>query len=315
MSDPVQKLFVKSFITYLKTQIDGQLLAADALESLEVAVQCLQAAFDIGEGDEEPQPATADSTPSGSTSTNTTAVNENDIDLFEMFQSLFIERNPKSLEMAEQIKNEGNRLMKEGKYQEALIQYNRALTFDPKNPIFYCNRAAACIRLGENDRAVRDCKSALVYNPNYGKAYGRMGIAYSNLGKYDDAQSAYSKAIELEPDNQDYRTNLEVAINQRSSMFSTSDATPNLGNQFNEVITAMLGNPELRQIAANLQINPNDPALSRVFETMANATGDSSGLMDLFQTAATRFANFQQQQQQGGNQNNPSIDPQQPPQS
>lgn len=308
MSDQVQKLFVKSFIGYLKTQIEGQLLAADALESLEVAVQCLQAAFDIGEGEDEAQSnSAATAEPSGSAP----AISENDIDLFEMFQSLFIERNPQSLEMAEQIKNDGNRLMKEGKYNEALIQYNRALTFDPKNPIFYCNRAAACIRLGENERAVRDCKAALAYNPNYGKAYGRMGIAYSNLGKFDDAQAAYSKAIELEPDNQDYRTNLEVAKNQRPST-SAPEVPFNLGPQLTDAIGAVLSNPALRDIVSNLQINRNDPRLMSLFESMTAATegGDPDNLASLFQAAASGFANLQQQQQPGNN--DPSRQPPQP---
>lgn len=311
MSDPVQKLFVKSFIGYLKTQIDGQLLAADALESLEVAVQCLQAAFEIGEGDEETQQESGAASGSAQASPS---VSENDIDLFEMFQSLFIERNPQSLEMAEQIKNEGNRLMKEGKYHEALISYNRALTFDPKNPIFYCNRAAACIRLGENDRAVRDCKSALVYNPNYGKAYGRMGIAYSNLGKFDDAQAAYSKAIELEPDNQDYRTNLEVAKNQRTTTTAAGITVPelpfNFGPQFQGTLQQLLSNPALGEIISNLQRNQTDPRLMSLFETITQAEeGDPSGLMNFIQTAASRIENLQQQQQQG----DPSRQ-QQPPQ-
>ncbi|XP_055919985.1 small glutamine-rich tetratricopeptide repeat-containing protein beta [Eupeodes corollae] len=305
MTDQVQKLFVKSFIGYLKTQVEGQLLAADALESLEVAVQCLQAAFDIGEEDEaQPQSAASGSEVSQSGSA---AVTENEIDLFEMFQSLFIERNPKSLEMAEQIKNEGNRLMKEGKYQEALIQYNRALTFDPKNPIFYCNRAAASIRLGENERAVRDCKSALVYNPSYGKAYGRMGIAYSNLGKFDDAQAAYSKAIELEPDNQDYRTNLEVAKNQRPT---ANEAAFNMAPQLSEAIGAMLSNPALRDIVSNMQVNRNDPRLMSLFESIGAGAGggfDAESLVSLVQAAASEVANLQQ-----SHANDPSRQPPQP---
>ena len=31
--------------------------------------------------------------------------------------------------------------MKDSKYNEVVLQYNRAITYDPKNPKFYCNRA------------------------------------------------------------------------------------------------------------------------------------------------------------------------------
>ncbi|XP_034666829.1 small glutamine-rich tetratricopeptide repeat-containing protein beta [Drosophila subobscura] len=259
MPDAVQQSFVRSFIDYLKKQVD--VLSPDQSESIEVAIQCLQAAFDVGEEETaaEQIEATAQSTtsaqpggdaaaPSSSTSTATTStVNTKNIDMFELFQSLYIERNPESLALAESIKNEGNRLMKECKYNEALLQYNRAITFDPKNPIFYCNRAAAHIRLGDNERAVTDCKSALLYNNTYSKAYCRLGVAYSNMGKFNEAEQAYGKAIELEPENPDYRNNLEVARNARNQPPQISHLTDGLN--------AMLANPTVRNLFSSAEID------------------------------------------------------------
>lgn len=40
---------------------------------------------------------------------------------------------------------------------------------DAANPVFYCNRAAAFSRMGEYQRAVDDCKMAILYDSNYGK--------------------------------------------------------------------------------------------------------------------------------------------------
>ena len=37
------------------------------------------------------------------------------------------------------------------------------------------NRAAAHIKLDNLDSAVTDCKKALSLNPNYARAYGRLG--------------------------------------------------------------------------------------------------------------------------------------------
>lgn len=82
---------------------------------------------------------------------------------------------------------------------------------DPTNPVFYCNRAAAHSRLNDYQRAADDCKLSLRYDPNYSKAYGRMGIAYSKLHKHDLALKAYQSALELEPNNVDYLNNLNVA--------------------------------------------------------------------------------------------------------
>jgi len=263
MPDAVQQSFVRSFIDYLKKQVD--VMSPDQTESIEVAIQCLQAAFDLGD-DVEAAPAAAgeeqattqssstasapddDAVASGSAGIGAAAAAvPNNIDMFELFQSLYTERNPESLALAESIKNEGNRLMKENKYNEALLQYNRAIAFDPKNPIFYCNRAAAHIRLGENERAVTDCKSALVYNNNYSKAYCRLGVAYSNMGNFEKAEQAYAKAIELEPDNEVYKSNLEAARNARNQ--------PPQTGRLREDLINMLSQPMVRNLFNNAEID------------------------------------------------------------
>lgn len=49
----------------------------------------------------------------------------NNIDLFELFLSSYINVSPERKAEAEELKNEGNKLMKEEKYQEALTAYGR----------------------------------------------------------------------------------------------------------------------------------------------------------------------------------------------
>lgn len=334
MPDAVQQSFVRSFIDYLKKQVD--VMSPDQSESIEVAIQCLQAAFDVGDDEPEQIAASAQSTTaaaagsssagdgtaaSSSSGTSANVVNTKNIDMFELFQSLYIERNPESLALADSIKNEGNRLMKECKYNEALLQYNRAITFDPKNPIFYCNRAAAHIRLGDNDRAVTDCKSALLYNANYSKAYCRLGVAYSNLGKFNEAEQAYAKAIELEPDNADYRNNLEVVRNARNQPPQLSHLTDGLN--------AMLTNPTVRNLFSNAEIDleqlqsmtQNPMVMNTIGQLISNmgvgggaaagAGGQSSqvppmpnDMLQLFQSFASQLVGAQPQQQGGGNNSN-----------
>mgnify|MGYP002378566553 CR=1 FL=1 len=43
-------------------------------------------------------------------------------------------------QQADKLKNEGNDLVKQEKYKEALEAYNAAIKIDGNNAIYYCNR-------------------------------------------------------------------------------------------------------------------------------------------------------------------------------
>ena len=43
-------------------------------------------------------------------------------------------------QQADKFKNDGNELMKQEKYKEALDAYNAAIRIDGNNAIYYCNR-------------------------------------------------------------------------------------------------------------------------------------------------------------------------------
>lgn len=124
-------------------------------------------------------------------------------------------------------KNKGNDCMKSENYTGAVTEYTkyvangmflkiknfvfRAIEFDPYNAIYFCNRAAAYNRLGQFDNVIADCEAAIKLDPMYGKAYGRLGIAYSNLNRFADAKNAYMKAAQLDPSNPTYKANMKLA--------------------------------------------------------------------------------------------------------
>ena len=105
---------------------------------------------------------------------------------------------PELKEKADKFKNDGNELMKQEKFTEALDQYKNAIDIDPNNAVYYCNRAAgnkvlyyhiafrfqilkhfynfaAYSKLSDFINSIEDCKNALKIDPSYGKAWGRLG--------------------------------------------------------------------------------------------------------------------------------------------
>uniref|UniRef100_A0A0E0H830 Uncharacterized protein n=1 Tax=Oryza nivara TaxID=4536 RepID=A0A0E0H830_ORYNI len=72
-------------------------------------------------------------------------------------------------------------------------------------------KAAAYTLLNMFNEAVEDCLKSIEIDPNYSKAYSRLGSAYFALGKYHDAlYKGYLKASELDPSNENVRQNIEV---------------------------------------------------------------------------------------------------------
>lgn len=105
MSDTETKFFVRAFIRFLNKQAEEKGFSSDIAESIDVAVQCLDTVYDTPSLDAE-NPLSH-------------------IDLYELYHKTYLEISPKSKEEAESYKNEGNRLMKEEKFHEALNMYNR----------------------------------------------------------------------------------------------------------------------------------------------------------------------------------------------
>ncbi|CAM0146521.1 unnamed protein product [Urochloa decumbens] len=115
------------------------------------------------------------------------------------------------VDLAESFKSKGNELMRSSQHLKAVELYTCAISLSRKNAIYYCNRAAAYTLLNMNSEAIEDCLKSIEIDPNYSKAYSRLGSAYFALGNYQDAlYKGYLKAAELDPSNENVRQNIEV---------------------------------------------------------------------------------------------------------
>ncbi|GAB4844180.1 hypothetical protein Ancab_037546 [Ancistrocladus abbreviatus] len=114
--------------------------------------------------------------------------------------------------LAESLKTLGNKAMQSKLYSDAIERYTCAVALNENNAVFYCNRAAAYTQIHKYNEAIRDCRKAIEIDPNYSKAYSRLGLAYYAQGNYNDAISkGFLKALELDPSNDAVKENIKVA--------------------------------------------------------------------------------------------------------
>lgn len=98
-------------------------------------------------------------------------------------------------------KEKGNMFFKEGKYDDAVECYTRAMAADPYNPVLPTNRATAFFRLKKFSVAESDCNLAIALDNKYIKAYLRRGAARNALKNCESALQDYETVLKLDPGN------------------------------------------------------------------------------------------------------------------
>lgn len=95
-----------------------------------------------------------------------------------------------------------------GKYEDAVLDFNRALNAEPTNPEAYRGLARAYESLGRTEEAEQIYQRAIQTKPDYWAGYNSLGVYYYRHGRYREAVSMFKKVTELTPDNYKGFTNL-----------------------------------------------------------------------------------------------------------
>lgn len=234
-----------SIIQFLHDQLHSGNLSSDAQESLEVAVQCLETAFEVSTDDQSL--AVTQTLPEIFASA--TLKEPELVQVTTNKEKVTVTVTDEDIAEAERLKNDGNDHMKIENFGAAVDFYSKAIALNPQNAVYYCNRAAAYSKLGNYAGAVQDCELAIGIDPSYSKAYGRMGLALASLNKHTEAVTYYKKALELDPDNETYKSNLKIA----EQKMETPSPTGGMGGVD---LAGLLSNPGFMNMASNLMTNP-----------------------------------------------------------
>jgi tetratricopeptide (TPR) repeat protein len=96
----------------------------------------------------------------------------------------------------------GNDFIENMKYEDAITQYNSAITAEPSNADYYCARGEAYMSLSKLNDAKSDFEKAIVFAPKNVNAYLDLGKVCNKLGQYQEALSSLNHASALDKRNQ-----------------------------------------------------------------------------------------------------------------
>ncbi len=108
---------------------------------------------------------------------------------------------PAPLSPAQESHNRGRTLFGEGKYDEAIAEFDKAISLDPQYALAYCYRGMTYSLKEQHDLALADFNTAIELNPESILAYCNRGDIYFDKEQYELAIADYSKALELDPED------------------------------------------------------------------------------------------------------------------
>ena len=117
-----------------------------------------------------------------------------------------------------------------GRDDQALADFNKAISLDPNYAQAYANRALIYRKTNRLDLALADDDKALTIDADYAPAYVGRGIVYRGQGHANEALADFNKAIALKPDNADAYYNRGLLYQSRQQhQFAIDDFSAAIG--------------------------------------------------------------------------------------
>ncbi|MDE2028363.1 MAG: tetratricopeptide repeat protein, partial [Candidatus Omnitrophica bacterium] len=143
----------------------------------------------------------------------------------------------KSPHKARPYNNLGNAYLKEGKFDLAIKNFNKAIALDPAYAEPLVNLGLIYDHRGRWAKALSYYNKAIAANPHFAGAYDNRGSLYNEMGKIELALNDYNKAIGLDP-------RFAAAYNNRGYAYSEQLVWDKAISDFNQALAL---NPHLPQ--------------------------------------------------------------------
>jgi Ca-activated chloride channel family protein len=113
---------------------------------------------------------------------------------------------------------EGNKLYKEGRYEEAVLQYEEALKKNPDDFTAIYNRSNALAKKGDKAGAMEGYEKIIQKGKDprlVEKAYYDKGVLHQQQQQLDESILAWMEALKMDPEDKEARENLQKALREK----------------------------------------------------------------------------------------------------
>ncbi len=144
---------------------------------------------------------------------------------------------------------QGNRLFKNGRYEDALKAYNDALIDQPNSSILHFNAGDAAYGMRDYANAEKEfaqaAQSAIPLLKS--TAHYNRGDAFFREGRLPEAIDAYKDSLRINPNDQDAKYNLSVALRAKANPPSAQPKKGGSGNDSKKPSPGSQGNDQKKE--------------------------------------------------------------------
>lgn len=105
-------------------------------------------------------------------------------------------------------KNTGNTLKRQGKLEEAINEYRKALQIKPDYAEAHYSLGNALAAQGKLAEAIKHYRLAIQFKPDFAKAHSNLATSLYKQGRVDKAIAHFREAVRIDPDLVEARVNL-----------------------------------------------------------------------------------------------------------
>lgn len=109
-------------------------------------------------------------------------------------------RSRESSMLVEEVVNHGVELARAGKWDEAIVEYRRAIAMDPKDDVAHFDLALSLYRAKDYPGALAEAQKAIALNPARKGSWGVLADALDKLGRADESAAAEARYRALPDD-------------------------------------------------------------------------------------------------------------------
>jgi predicted O-linked N-acetylglucosamine transferase (SPINDLY family) len=113
---------------------------------------------------------------------------------------------------AGELNHRGITLAQQGRLDEAIADFRRAVQIDPDNAVAHGNLGLALILQGRLDEAIANCRRCVELKPDVAEGYSNLGRAWMAQGRIEEALACFRRALELRPGFAEAHNRLGLAL-------------------------------------------------------------------------------------------------------